>query len=243
MPRQHLRLVSLLLVLPWLGGAWMARAQDGEAGSLPTLPSLPEGVVDATVLTLQAPARTVELTRRMRTALGTEQEWLAGYVRQQARPDEPLPWHEKFGLTEDEYHELLSLAQALRLQPAGTAPLGITRDGQRTAFAGGDGPFASLTGVVLERGMKLDGSRLTTPFGTCEAFVPVVPDEGTMAATGSWSGASCRVVAGDPSTDATSIVFSLGRFVDGDAIFLRYEGKRVAAGELVERVDLTLSVP
>lgn len=243
MRHQTLRSVLFLLFLAAFAGAGPLRAQDGEAGSLPTLPGLPEGTVDATVLTLQAPARTVELTRRMRTALATEQEWLAGYVRKQARPEEPLPWHENFGLTEDEYHELLSLAQALRLEPSGAGVLGIAREGQRTVFDGGDGPFASLDGVVLERGMKLEGSRLTTPFGTCSAFVPVVPDEATMGATGLWSGAACRVVDGDPSTDATSIVFSLGRFAATDAIFLRYEGKRVTGGELVERVDLTLSIP
>lgn len=98
--------------------------------------------------------------------------------------------------------------------------------------------LAPLAGVTLDLAMP----SVASSFGDCAQFQHLEPnpDAGTIAP---WSGINCLSGAGDPSSSAQIVAFSLGRFVESGAIFLRYEGKRLSNGQLAGRADVYLSIP
>lgn len=78
---------------------------------------LPTGEIEVTILEFVTDPRAAELSERIQASLAGKQEWLQQWVREQSKTGEALPWHENFGITEAEYEEMLSLAEAMRLQP------------------------------------------------------------------------------------------------------------------------------
>lgn len=201
------------------------------------LPQLPSGPVEVTVLELAAPHRYVQLTRRFQTALDEQAEWLQGYLQEHNTPGEPLPWNERFGLTEEEYAELLKLSDEIRLRPVGKSTLEIIREDPWISFKAPDS-LGALNQVTLDLGQR----KVTTPFGDCANFVAVSSDMDTRAAE-PWSGMTCQRTQGDPQSSAQIVAFSLGRYAEDDALFLSYEGKRIQDGVFTERADIFLSIP
>lgn len=200
------------------------------------LPKLPTGSVEVTILELAAPSRYVELATRFQTALDDQQEWLRGYLRDHRQPGQPLPWHPNFGLTEQEYTELRSLGQQVRLRPVGRTTVEIADEAQIVTF---DAPesLSFLNHITLDLAQR----KVTTPFGDCADFEPA--RSGGSTSTEPWSGVTCQRTQGDLQTDGRYVSFSLGRYEEDDALFLSYEGKRVKDGAFVDRADVFLSVP
>ncbi|MEM7033757.1 MAG: hypothetical protein AAF629_29705, partial [Chloroflexota bacterium] len=69
---------------------------------------LPTGTTLVDIMELATPPRLEELFVKFQTSIQQDREWWTNYV-QQATPGQPLPYHEKMGLREDEYFEVLSL--------------------------------------------------------------------------------------------------------------------------------------
>lgn len=201
------------------------------------LPQLPSGPVEVTVLELAAPKRFVELTRRFQTALDQSSDWLQGYIQENGQPGEPLPWHANFGLSEEEYAEYRKLSDDIRLQPAGKATIEVVREDPWVSFKAAE-PLAALNGVTLDLGQR----KVTTPFGDCANFVKVGSEMDTRASE-PWNGMTCQRTQGDPQANGQIVAFSLGRYVEDEALFLSYEGKKVQNGQFVDRVDVFLSIP
>lgn len=201
------------------------------------LPQLPSGPVEVTVLELAAPRRFVELTTRFQTALDEHTDWLQGYIQENGQPGEPLPWHPNFGLTEEEYAEYQELSDEIRLQPTGKATIEVVREDPWVSFKAAE-PLAALNGVVLDLGQR----KVTTPFGDCANFVNVGSDMDTRAAE-PWNGMTCQRTQGDPQANGQVLAFSLGRYVEDEALFLSYEGKKIQNGQFVDRADVFLSIP
>lgn len=212
-----------------------------DATAVQRLPQLPSGPVEVTVLELAAPSRYVELTRQFQVALDEQAEWLQGYLQENSTPGEPLPWHENFGLTEEEYAELLDLADEVRLRPVRKATLEIVREDPWISFKAADGVsdgLGALNDVTLDLGQR----KVTTPFGDCANFVAVSSEMDTRAAE-PWNGMTCQRTQGDPQGSAQIVAFSLGKYAEDDAVFLSYEGKKIQNGTFVDRADVFLSIP
>jgi len=201
------------------------------------LPQLPSGPVEVTVLELAAPHRYIQLTQRFQAALDEQAEWLQGYLQEHSTPGEPLPWHENFGLTEEEYTELQKLSDEIRLRPVGKSTLEIVREDPWISFKAPD-TLGALNQVTLDLGQR----KVTTPFGDCANFVAVSSDMDTRAAE-PWTGMTCQRTQGDPQVSAQIVAFSLGRYAEDDALFLSYEGKRIQNGVFTDRADIFLSIP
>jgi hypothetical protein len=210
---------------------------DAPGSEAAEIPELPTGAVEVTILELAAPPRYVELARRFQAALDAHPDWLQGYLRDHQQSGQPLPWHANFGLTEQEYAELRSLAGEIRLRPAGRATIEITREAQLVTF---DAPEAlgSLNDISLDLAQR----KVTTPFGDCADFEPARAG-GPSASTEPWNGVTCQRTQGDPQTQGRIVAFSLGRYEEDNALFLSYEGKKVENGAFVDRADVYLSVP
>jgi len=209
---------------------------DATGSEAAELPKLPTGSVEVTILELAAPSRYVKLATRFQTALDDQQEWLQGYLRDHQQPGQPLPWHPNFGVTEQEYAELRSLGQQIRLRPVGRATVEIVDESQIVTF---DAPesLSFLNDITLDLAQR----KVTTPFGDCADFEPA--RSGGSTSTEPWSGVTCQRTQGDLQTDGRYVSFSLGRYEEDDALFLSYEGKKVEDGAFVDRADVFLSVP
>lgn len=256
-PRLAFPLMLLCTAALWLPGPAVSQ-QEGQASEEPSpanqpvqpripsettgpdaaeLPELPTGAVEVTILELAAPSRYVELIRRFQTALDDQQEWLQGYLRDHQQPGQPLPWHPNFGLTEQEYAELRSLGDEIRLRPAGRATVEITLEAGIVTFDAPE-PLGSLNDITLDLAQR----KVNSPFGDCADFEPA-RSGGESAATEAWNGVTCQRTQGDLQSTGRAIAFSLGRYVEDDALFLSYEGKEVEDGTFVDRADVYLSVP
>lgn len=200
-------------------------------------PELPTGPVEVTILELAAPSRYVELARRFQIALDDQQEWLQGYLRDHQQPGQPLPWHPNFGLTEQEYAELGNLGEEIRLRPAGRATVEITLEAGVVTFQAPE-PLGALGDITLDLAQR----KVNSPFGDCADFEPA-RSGGPSAATEPWSGVTCQRTQGDLQSTGRTVVFSLGRYVEDDALFLSYEGKKVESGTFVDRADVFVSIP
>lgn len=200
-------------------------------------PELPTGSVEVTILELAAPSRYVELARRLQASLDEQQEWLQGYLREHQQPGQPLPWHPNFRLTEQEYSELRSLGEQIRLRPAGRATVEITLEAGTLTF---DAPESldALNDLTLDLAQR----KVNTPFGDCADFEPARSGSAN-AATEPWRGVTCQRTQGDLQDTGRVVSFSLGRYEEDDALFLSYEGKKVENGAFVDRADVFVSVP
>ena len=211
-----------------------SEATGPETGGFPQLPT---GPVEVTILELAAPSRYVELVRRFQTALDDQQEWLQGYLRDHQQPGRPLPWHPNFRLTEQEYAELQNLSEEIRMWPAGRATVQITLEAGVVTFQAPE-PLGALDDISLDLAQR----KVNTPFGDCADFEPA-RSGGRNAATEPWSGVTCQRIQGDLQSTGRTVVFSLGRYVEEDALFLSYEGKEVESGTFVDRADVFVSIP
>jgi hypothetical protein len=77
---------------------------------------LPEGLMSFDVMdeVIQS-ERQLELTAKFQQAVRVNYEWFLKYAEEIREPGKPLPFHENFGLSEDEYEELLSFIGNIEL--------------------------------------------------------------------------------------------------------------------------------
>lgn len=213
-----------------------AGAQRQEVEPPPGWPELPSGEVEVTVLEPTTASHFVELTAKLQAGLEDKQEWLAGY-RRNSRAGQPLAWHPNLGLTRREYAQYLDLAGEIHLQPVGKATVEIRRKGNRIIFDAAR-PLAAVEELTLD----LAQGKATTPFGDCTSFVPVRADARTQA-TAPWKGVTCQATDGATGQTVRSLVVSLGRFEESEAVFLSYEGRKTEHGRLSDRAAVYLSIP
>lgn len=202
---------------------------------------IPVGTIRVSVLDLAAPPRAHALMARLQAAMRQDSQWWLEYTKQRARPGEPLPYHAKFGISEAEYEEMLTLLNQMQLAEVGTAELVIRAEGERRFVLDGGSALPELTGIVVD----LEHDRVETPFGHASTSNPIQASE-DQRATGPWSGMSWKHEAlTGGGTSGTVINFNLGRLRESGRGILYYDAKRVANGTMQKHATriLTYDLP
>ena len=130
---------------------------------------LPLGEVQAHVLESKMSAEMNSIILRFRASLSVNAEWFLEYARgfPDADPSDPLasalPYHENFGVREEEYEQLLeAIAQGMRsLEEGEPVTLQVSSFEERARILG-EGPAAGLNGIIFD----LEADRIETPWGT-----------------------------------------------------------------------------
>ena len=101
------------------------------------------------------------LSARMLAAIGRDRAWFEAYARQHPNVRGPLPWHQRFGLSEAEYRRMIALSNEVRLEEIGRLQLGVAAAPGGGFALSATGPAARLNGIVLQPGRD----RVETPRG------------------------------------------------------------------------------
>lgn len=102
-----------------------------------------------------------------------QRAWFDAFLAENHTPGERIPYHPNFGLSEEEYSEMLTLNEGVEIEPVGTGRLEIKRDGDELTFQGAaslsvfdDLTFNTQTGLFSFRGETLE---LTGPMARQES--------------------------------------------------------------------------
>jgi hypothetical protein len=150
--------------------------------------------------------RFTELSLKFAGAMKNDPEWSAEFIRKNARPGEPLPYHEKMGLTKEEYDEFLDSTKHQSVVKIGSATLRVTQLSDGSLSLDGGKAMPELTGIEFD----FAKDEVRTPHG-----VAGERDDGDAenAFLGDWNGAQWKSKAEDNPDAATktSITVILGQ--------------------------------
>ncbi len=125
--------------------------------------ALPRGAVTGELLEAQPRPDVARVQQKFAAAQRRNPQWFRRYVQEHGRTDRPLPWHENFGITREEYTLLLQgQSQRVWRNPI-DGPLEFNWSGDRVVLDGGN-ILPELTGVAIDfrtgqaaiRGERLD---------------------------------------------------------------------------------------
>jgi hypothetical protein len=196
---------------------------------------LPIGEFDVSVKGYHVSPETEALMARWQAALRQQPDWWAEFLSQQA-PGEPLPYHPNFGITEDEYVQMMRGMEQMEVREVARSRLSILDRGNGViGFQGGE-PISALNAIEIDA--RADVVR--TPFGRLQgserisrgANSPLGPFDGRF-----WNRPEADEVPDDPAT----VKFGIGRNVEGNSVFIDYRAKKVTADGQLRRADVLVS--
>jgi hypothetical protein len=198
---------------------------------------IPRGKVDVELLAFAASPRFLELTQRLQLAVQKDMAWWMAHLRA-ATPGQPVPYHEKMGLTRAEYDEMGVLAKRMTFRVAATGRLSVRSEGDSLLIIDGGSDVPDLTGVVID--MARDEVR--TPFGVARDRREIHRENDDS--TAAWDGVQWIFEEGQfepvEAMSGVSVSLALGRFrIDGRGL-LHYRGVRARGGTRVSGAEVIL---
>ncbi|MET4560539.1 hypothetical protein ABIA69_001683 [Lysinibacillus parviboronicapiens] len=143
-----------------------------------------EGSYKADVMAIGLPAdlnkKMEKITETMQTSLAQNEEWFSEVLAGLAE-GEILPYHEKLGITEEEYKFLLEADQHFQLGKVGESDITITRADEQSTI---QNPTAS---IVKELTISADGNTLTSNLGDLTYVEEIIASDEQIV-TGRWNG-------------------------------------------------------
>ncbi|MGV3659689.1 MAG: hypothetical protein ACO1TE_05880 [Prosthecobacter sp.] len=76
----------------------------------------PAGKHKVDLLTVGMAKEAEAIGRKLQQSLAADPAWLESYLKETAKPGEPLPYHQKMGVTRDEYATFLAAAGNMKLK-------------------------------------------------------------------------------------------------------------------------------
>jgi hypothetical protein len=197
---------------------------------------------DQTVAAIMAPGTLpalAEIAEKLREAASKNPEWWREYA-QQTPPGEPLPYHAKMEIDEEEYAEYVTLAGGPQVIQFGKLLLEVTSP-QKGVFriSAGD-TVPEMDGIEID----LVRDRISTPFGQAAKRTNVDPDASSQKLTGPWEGVQWEYDRFNV-VDKTglSIQFALGRLDDSGRGILYYRVLQRGAHDAPREVMILLFYP
>jgi hypothetical protein len=174
---------------------------------------LPNGVVNADILGVKLPERVETLALKMYDAMERNPEWMVSYIKEHAKPGEPLPYHPNLGLTEKEYEEFLNQYEKRKVVIIGRLPISFRRKGD-TVTISSNGVYSFLDGMVINvrnKSIECQFGVLTNPKWQNSS--------GTTPPIGNWQGYSWYLESGTiESGNIKTLRISLYRLDTGETL-------------------------
>ncbi|MGD6843687.1 hypothetical protein ACQCVH_14330 [Bacillus infantis] len=170
----------------------------------PAYDYLAEGKAEADIMAIgMEPDKAMELNKisaKMRTKMMENQEWFASYSSENMKDGEALPYHENFGITEEEYNKVLTAQDHMKLIKQGNSPVEVSRSGDKLIVK------ADSTENFQEIVFDLKKNTVQTPFGELP-YGDEIKASDNQTVTGPWNGHVWEIDEGnvDSPGDITSM--------------------------------------
>jgi hypothetical protein len=188
----------------------------------------PVGQHKVDLLTVGMTKEAEAIGRKLQQSLAADPAWLESYMKETApKPGEPLPYHQKMGITKDEYATFLEAAKTMGLRKLSDAFITFDKaQGKLTMH---------IEGVALPSDtfvFSQDGQTMKCSLGS--AGEPKAIDQKNEAApAGAWTGRQWTVSEGSstPSLTGTEDAYQIKVAIGKDSkrrnlIYLRFVGRR-----------------
>jgi hypothetical protein len=162
--------------------------------------------VNVEILGTKTPEQFNQIHAKFTQSIKDNGSWFLDYVKSNSQPGQPLPYHENFGVTKNEYEQYHTFLKNIKLVPVAKGRLRFTkRSNDQTVIDGVDG-LHEFDGTVIDFKHK----HVVTRWGTVPLDKVVHTDE--KSSLGSWDGFSGRLQTGDPDSGTVSLVrIDIGR--------------------------------
>jgi hypothetical protein len=195
-------------------------AEDPPSSAAALLPR--DGVVD--VMEPVLPERLEELARKLQQAVAKDPAWLQSHLAT-VKPGEPLPYHEKLGLTKAEYEEFQALSKKGGMRKVKSVKVKVEGTDDRVVLLFGE----SLPGLEkVEIDLKKDSA--STPAGLAPERKAITASQ-DQSATGPWDGIQWRSKDFEQDTSRPSVSLAVGRLRDSQRGILYYRVKPFSANQ------------
>jgi hypothetical protein len=205
-------------VWAWLCGAvaWAAEVPAAFEGLLAE-----GGLVKAETVMVVPPQEIDKYVGKVEKAANQEPEWFAKYSKD-APPGVPLPFHEKLGLSKEEYQQYLDLWNKREFRSVANVVLQLKqpKKGEWTINATGDAGILATLRYVAEKDV------FESPNGTLKRIEDI--DAGAQSILGKWQGKEWRYLE-ETSLGMTKENIALGRSGDGKSGLIVYRVQEVSA--------------
>jgi hypothetical protein len=188
----------------------------------------PAGQHKADLLTVGMTAEAEGIGRKLQQSLAADPAWLESYLKESSpKPGEPLPYHQKMGITKDEYAAFLGAAKGMGLRKLSDAIVKIEQaQGKVTIHIEG----VALPSDTFE--FSSDGETMKCSLGT-SGGPEVIDQKNESGPTGAWTGSQWIVAQGSstPSLTGTDDAYQVKVAIGKDSkkrnlIYLRIVGRR-----------------
>lgn len=178
---------------------------------------LPTKKARAVALQTRANPEITEITTKLQKGIAANATWWKAYVKANAGK-RPLPYHEKFGITAEEYKTLISSADQFRLVKVGEIDIEATWSGDTVELK-----LVTANKEVQPLVFDLVKGTLKTPMTTIEkATQRDSGDQGGLL--GHHMAHTWRTTLGDPKSGTFSkIELTLGRISKTGSTFIQYQ--------------------
>lgn len=213
--------LSLLLSFP------QARAAQGQTPTVQAL--LRPGQHRAELLDMGPSPRLQELTDKVKAAAQADPTWFQQHAAM-ATPGDPIPYHQKLGVTRAEYDELLHLLTTAQMRPSDTVIVVI--ESTDKGFRLGTG-----TGIPSLRGLEIDtvANTVRAGVGLLASGDPILPTKDQQA-TGEWGGPRWTLeTLNGASPTGTHASFAVGRHTASGRTIIYYDVTKADAGQVILR--------
>jgi len=181
-------------------------AQKSTADELPTIGDLlPESGSIVEIMKTTVPERCDSLVTEWRLAMAQNYEWALEYMKRNSnlKPGEILPYSDKFGITEQEYYEMVECISTPSFEKIAEDEFTIVKEGSIYIIDSTLYVRDLINLRIDEENMILEGY-----FGTISSCDTVISRD---APIGKWTGYSWREEEGDEQ-NGRLVAFTLGYF-------------------------------
>jgi hypothetical protein len=188
----------------------------------------PAGRHKVDLLTVGSTPEAEALGSKFQQALAADPAWFQSYLKELAlEPGELLPYHEKMGVTEEEYATLMEAADNMALTKVSDAGVRFSQAKGQTVL--------HLEGVALPADtfvFSADGQTMNCALGRSAART-AIDQKNESAPAGAWQGSQWVVTKGNPeqaltgTEDAYEATVAIGKDTgERNLIYLRIIGRR-----------------
>ena len=175
------------------------------------------GTAKAQVMVLGVPKDIQEISEKLELARQADPEFFV-LQRDKAKPDEPMEYDERLGISEAEYTRLLAGAQEVVMHPSGEVDIEFSID---------ELGLAVLTGLPIDPPhdkLKYDMEQDTmyTPYGDLNTLARVAQDNAD-APTGAWTGLQWSMTLQENESNFAFVSFAIGKLRDKPKNLIYYQ--------------------
>lgn len=223
-------IILILLMLLTITGCGPAEKTVEKAMTTETLFNEVTGLTNpsAEIYEINQPEALLVIAEKIQSQISADPEWFNTYAKD-FKAGEPLPYHEKFGVTEEEYNQFLKINELTTFDVVSKPPVKIEALEDQTVKITFEDESLSLNTFTF----NLAESKVETAAGTLNYEGEVLASE-EQTLMGKWNGHSWGIVASnvdiqkvdlnqlDDSARIKMVTVSLGKRIETDDYILFY---------------------